>query len=69
MKIEILRTIQNEDGSWSIEFDYDDEYLEIIKQHLGKEELTEEEISSFILSRIEAAVEHEKAQKQIEEKE
>lgn len=69
MKIEILRTIQNEDGSWSIEFDYDDEYLEIIKQHLGKEELTEEEISSFILSRIEAAIEHEKSQKQSEEKE
>ena len=60
MKIEIVNTIQNPDGTWSIEFDYDEEYLDAMKIELGKEELTEEEISSFILSRIEAAVEENK---------
>ena len=57
MKIEIINTIQNPDGTWSIEFDYDEEYLDAMKIELGKEQLTEEEISSFILSKIEAALE------------
>lgn len=58
MKIDILKTIQNEDGSWSLEFDYDDEYLQIMKQRLGKDDLTEEEISQFIVGEIEKAIEH-----------
>lgn len=60
MKIEVVKTEQNPDGTWSIEFDYDDEYLDAMKIELGKKELTEEEISSFILSQIEKAVEKEK---------
>lgn len=56
MKIEILSTEQNADGTWNIVFDYDEEYLDSIKMELGKKDLSEEEISSFILSKIEEMI-------------
>lgn len=52
MKVEVLEINENEDGTHEIVFDYDEEYLEFMKQQLGKEELTDEEISQFLAAAL-----------------
>lgn len=56
MKIEILKIKENGDGTCSLEYTYDDEYYESVKEKLGKSSLTEEEMSEFITSEIQKAV-------------
>lgn len=58
MKIEILKIEKNDDGTSTIEFDYDEEYYEAVKKKLGKSSLSEEEMSNFIVAEIERAVIH-----------
>jgi hypothetical protein len=48
MKITVEKLIQNDDGTCNIEFDYDEEYLDFMKKEMGKEELTEEDISQYV---------------------
>lgn len=64
MRIDIIKSEKNEDGTYNLEFDYDDEYLEAMKRKLGKQELTEEEISKFVLEEIEKAVIHYSSQEE-----
>ena len=64
MRIDILKAEQNEDGSYVLEYDYDDEYLELMKERLGKKELTEEEISKFVMGEIEKAIHNFSSQKE-----
>lgn len=58
MKIDITKVEQNKDGTYNLEFDYDEEYEALIKEKLDKENLTEDDITSFILAEIESAVKH-----------
>jgi len=58
MRIDITKVEQNKDGTYNLEFDYDDEYEELMKEKLGKENLSEEDVTNFILSEIESAVKH-----------
>lgn len=60
MKLEIEKIIDNEDGTKSIVFDYDDEMLQMVKLRLGKEDLTEEEITNFFLLAIKIDLEQRK---------
>ena len=48
MKVDVLEVIENEDGTSEVVFDYDDEYLEFMKKEIGKEDLSDEEISQFL---------------------
>lgn len=58
MKIEILKVEQNDDGTSTIEFDYDEEYKEEVLKKLGKKTISEEEMSSFVLAEIQKAIHH-----------
>lgn len=57
MKIDILEIKQNENGTCDIVFDYDDEYLQFVKESLKKEDPTEEEIAEFLSEAIQREVE------------
>ena len=56
MKIEIVEVTKNEDGTYNIQFDYDDEYTDFLKQEIGVENPTEEQIQNYILSVIQKVV-------------
>ena len=56
MKITIDKLIQNDDGTCNIEFDYDEEYLDFMKKEMGKEELTEEDISRYVSLAIQTLI-------------
>ena len=59
MKIEILEVIKNENGTFSINFEYDDEYEEFLKKELNCDNPSEEQIQNYILSVIHQVVEKE----------
>lgn len=52
MNLKILEVKQNENGTCDVVFDYDDQYLEFVKESLGKEEPTEDEIAQFLSEAI-----------------
>ena len=56
MKIEIVEVTKNEDGTYNIQFDYDDEYTDFLKQEIGAENPTEEQIQNYILSVIQKVI-------------
>lgn len=56
MKITVEKLIQNDDGTCNIEFDYDEEYLDFMKKEMGKEELTEEDISHYVSLAIQTLI-------------
>lgn len=56
MKIEVLEVIENEDGTCNVIFDYDDEFVDLVKKELNQEEVSEEEISLFIADAIEKGI-------------
>jgi len=56
MKITIEKLTPNEDGTCNIDFDYDEEYLEFMKKEIGKEELTEEDISRYVSLTIQTLI-------------
>lgn len=56
MKITIEKLVQNDDGTCNIEFDYDEEYLEFMKKEIGKDELTEEDISRYVSLSIQTLI-------------
>lgn len=64
MKFSIEKIVDNEDGTKSLVFDYDDEMLAAIKSTLGKDEPTEEEITKFLISILELQVLEEQKQKE-----
>ena len=68
MRIDITKVEQNKDGTYNLEFDYDDEYEELIKEKLGKDHLTEDDVTSFILAEIESAVKHHQENTQEQDK-
>lgn len=53
MKIEVLEVIENEDGTCNVVFDYDEEFVEVVKKELDKEHLTEEDISQYVIESLE----------------
>ena len=56
MKITVEKIVQNDDGTCNIEFDYDEEYLEFMKKEMGKEELTEQDISQYVSLAIQTLI-------------
>jgi 6-pyruvoyl-tetrahydropterin synthase len=56
MKIEVLEVIENEDGTCSVVFDYDDKFVDLVKETLQKEEVTEEEISQYVVDCIDKGI-------------
>jgi hypothetical protein len=52
MKLVVEEVTENEDGTSSIKFDYDDEFLEVVKKELDSESPTEEQINEFIMKVI-----------------
>lgn len=56
MSIEILEVIENEDGTCSVSFDYDEEFTEMVKKELEKEEVSEEDIAQYVVEAIDKGV-------------
>ena len=60
MKFEIENIVQNEDGTCSVEYDYDEEYAEFAKQQLmfenGGKEPTTEELEAFFAESVQKIV-------------
>jgi len=52
MKLVIEEVVENEDGTSNIKFDYDEEFLEVVKKELDTETPTEEQINEFIMKVI-----------------
>lgn len=52
MKLVVEEVTENEDGTSNIKFDYDDEFLEVVKKELDSESPTEEQINEFIMKVI-----------------
>lgn len=52
MKLVVEEIIKNEDGTSSIKFDYDDEFLEVVKKELQNDSPSEQEINQFIMQII-----------------
>ena len=49
MKLSVDEIKENEDGTTSIVFDYDEEFLEAVKQQLKNDSPTEDEINMYIM--------------------
>ena len=64
MKFSIEKIVDNEDGTKSLVFDYDDEMLAAVKSALEKDEPTEEEITKFLVSMLELQVLEEQNEKE-----
>lgn len=60
MLIEIKEVIDNGDGTTTLVFEYDDEFVEFTKKQLNLESPTEEQISDYILQAIERDFENNK---------
>lgn len=56
MKLEVKEVIENEDGTSSVVFDYDDEFFEVIKKELKSDSPSEEEISEFLLKVLQSQI-------------
>lgn len=62
MEIKLLEVKDNGDGTQTVVFDYDDEFLEYVKEKLNNDSPSEEEISNFISSTIQESVDAYKQQ-------
>lgn len=62
MKIEILEITKNENGTYNVQFEYDDEYTDFLKQQLACENPTEEQIQNYILSIIQKVIDAKEAE-------
>jgi len=49
MKLSVDEIKENEDGTTSIVFDYDEEFLEAVKKQLKNDSPTEEQINMYIM--------------------
>lgn len=67
MKIEVLEVIENEDGTCSVVFDYDEEFVALVKENLQKEEVTEEDISQYVVSCLDKGLLELKKQQQLQD--
>lgn len=56
MKIEVLEVVENGDGTCNVVFDYDDEFVEMVKEEINKEEITEEDIAAFVVENLEKGI-------------
>ena len=57
MKLEVLQIKENEDGTCEVIFDYDDEFVELVKEQTKLEAPTEEDISAFVVEALERGME------------
>ena len=57
MKLEVLEIKENEDGTCEVVFDYDDEFVELVKGETKLEAPTEEDISAFVVEALEKGME------------
>ena len=57
MKLEVLEIKENEDGTCEVVFDYDDEFVELVKEQTKLEAPTEEDISAFVVEALERGME------------
>jgi len=62
MKLAIAEVRENEDGTKTVVFDYDDEMLEVAKKEIGNDSPTEEEVSAFFVKIITAEVQRRQAE-------
>ena len=53
MKIDVIDIKENSDGTCEVVFDYDDEFVELVKEELDREEVSEEEISEYVVKCLE----------------
>lgn len=56
MSVKVLDIKEHSDGSATMTIDYDQEFLDIIKQKIGKEP-TEQDISDYVIGLIEKEME------------
>lgn len=56
MKIEVLEVVENGDGSCNVVFDYDDEFVDLVKKELEKDEVSEEDISQYVVEAIDKGI-------------
>ena len=56
MSVKVLEIKENSDGSATIKIDYDNEFLDIIKQKIGKDP-TEQDISDYVIDILEKEME------------
>lgn len=66
MKLTVEEVRQNEDGTTTVEFDYDEEFLELAKKEMANDNPSEEEMNRFIMNLFQAYIAH-KELKQAEE--
>jgi hypothetical protein len=57
MKLEVLQIKENDDGTCEVIFDYDDEFVELVKEQTKLEAPTEEDISAFVVEALERGME------------
>ena len=55
-EINIIREFEGEDGSLNLEFEFNEAWEDLVKESLGKEELTEKDMQDFVISVVEKAV-------------
>ncbi len=56
MSVKVLEIKENSDGSATMKIDYDQEFLDNIKQKIGKEP-TEQDISDYVIDILEKEME------------
>lgn len=55
MNIKILEIKENEDGTATLLFDYDEEFRDLVEEKIGKEP-TEQDISDFVVESIQKGI-------------
>jgi hypothetical protein len=53
MKLEVLKIKENEDGTCEVIFDYDEEFVELVKEEKNLESPTEADISAYVVEALE----------------
>lgn len=56
MSVKVLEIKENSDGSATMKIDYDQEFLDNVKQKIGKEP-TEQDISDYVIDILEKEME------------
>jgi len=56
MKIDVIDIKENNDGTCKVVFDYDDEFVELVKEELDRKEVSEEEISEYVVRCLEKGI-------------
>ena len=59
MSVKVLEIKEHSDGSATMKIDYDQEFLDNVKQKIGKDP-TEQDISDYVISLIEKEIEKDK---------